>query len=245
VTLAGVGFLVMAFIQLIKDLTPARQRYQRFRLRQYLIKGYEAVEEHAPSKDDLQSVTSDIVDLAAAGDAGALFSLPVEKLAGQLAVAMRSALEYPSDRAILLKIMARHATEDVDVVVKAGRTPRPESEKTENGQPKGEEPWMAFEYADDPGVIEARTRVSDEIQRSLDGLQILFAHKWQLLLKILSVAFGGAFILVSLLFFMPHNIWGDFRWVVWLVLAVIGGFLAPVAHDLMAALQSVRRLGRE
>ncbi|MBN2565259.1 MAG: hypothetical protein JXB46_06075 [Candidatus Eisenbacteria bacterium] len=239
VTLAGIGLLVMAFIQLLKDLLPTREAFQRIVFRRYFRSAIDEMIEmnlELPTAEERTDPAVRLARLATAGSVGALFSLPVEKFAGQLNVAMQTVMENPSEHSMWIRILARYGdSRDVEKVISAGRTLRSEVSDAKPGQV----------FADDREVIEARSRVTNEIQRSLDRIQVLFSHQWQRFLKWVSFILGFCIILFGVRHYVPGAFHGANGWLIWLVIAAVGGFLAPVARDLMAALQSVRRLGRE
>jgi len=236
VTLAGIGLLVMAVIQLLKDLAPMREIFQRIVFSRYLADAYREMGLPEPSRSDRRGEIVDLARLATAGSVGALFSLPVEKFAGQLNVAMQTVMENPARHASWVRIMARHCdSEDVGNVIDAGRTLSRDVAERGEGQV----------FADDSSVIDARSRITNEIQRSIDRIQLLMSHKWQRLLKWVSFVLGFCIIFFGVHHFVPGAFKGAQGGAIWFLIAAIGGFLAPVARDLMAALQSVRRLGRE
>ena len=92
--------------------------------------------------------------------------------------------------------------------------------------------------ADTKQYLEARTRVGHRIQRNLDAVQIALGSRWQfwmqstavilsiLVLEAAVVAVGGATNLSALLLAVP--------------VGILGGYLAPVVRDLVAALQTLR-----
>lgn len=236
VTLAGIGLLVMAVIQLLKDLAPTREIFQRVVFSRYLADAYQEMKLPVPSRAARRAEIEDLANLATAGSVGALFSLPVEKFAGQLNVAMQTVMENPKRHAGWIRIMALHCDPaDVEKVVLAGRTLERDVEERGEGQ---------F-FADDSDVVDARARIANEIQRSLDRIQLLLSHKWQRFLKWVSFVLGFCVIFFGVHHFVPGAFRGVQGGLIWFLIAAVGGFLAPVARDLMAALQSVRRLGRE
>ena len=230
VTLAGVGVLVMAIIQLLKDLLPTRRWCQRAWFRRYMKR---AASEAAIAARDNSRASSmladhggllrDLVSLAAAGDADALFGLPIEKLTGQLNAAAQSILDNPSEHEGLFRIFTKDARdEDVNLVLRAAQ---------------GE---LSSDSAATKAVVEARSRLFNHIQRVLDAIQISMGDRWTRMLKWVSFVLGFVVILTTVHAFVPGAIQGVRGWIIWLLLSALGGFVAPVARDLVAALQNIR-----
>jgi hypothetical protein len=231
---AGVGILVMALIQLLKDLLPTRRwwqvgwfgRYFRRAGRDLLtaLKAQGGDADEALVRELGRGVDGpyrDLVGLAAAGDRDALFSLPIEKFTGQLAAAAQSALDNPRSHKTLLWLLAKDAApEDLRAI-------------TEHPAPGGTEDEVR-------ALVEARSRVHGQIQRRLDAIQISMGGSWTRFLKWMSFGLGYVLILTSVWKFVPGAIQGPRGWLLWSVLSAVGGFLAPVARDLVAALESFR-----
>lgn len=225
-TLAGVGILVMAIIQLLKDLIPTRRWLQRVWFRKYIERT--SVSARRPTGkpdvsariDDTSGLVTSLVALAAAGDSDALFGLPIEKLTGQLSAAAQSVLDDPVTHEALLRVLAAHATEsDLEEVL------RPDEPSDQKALKR---------------LVDARSRVFAQIQRQLDAVQLSMGHRWTTLLKRLSVGLGAAFIFLSVWRFVPAALSTFHGVLIWALLALVGGFVAPVARDLVAALQSIR-----
>lgn len=225
VALVGVGIVTMAILQLLKDLLPTRRWFQRWWLRRFWL--YRNADEHEISREHADEALTKLVILATAGDDKALFNLPVEQLIGQLNAAVQSLLDRPGDPeyANLLHIIAPYAGEDV----KALLGPRPKT--------KGK----LTHYVD------SRNRVAQQVQRSLDALQIAMGYRWTWLLRFLSVFVSAVIIYTSLRVYGGDKFWGEAglaNILYAVVVSILGGFLAPVARDLFAAIQSLRGRAR-
>jgi hypothetical protein len=84
--------------------------------------------------------------------------------------------------------------------------------------------------------------VTHQVQRSLDGLMISAGFRWKLCLQIASIVLSALTVWVGLLLFVREPIEVFVRHLpVYVVISVLGGFLAPVARDLVAALQQLRK----
>lgn len=224
--LAGVGLATMAVLQVIKDLTPARRWIQQLLFEKWVRR---RAEETGQNPED---ALRDLVDLATAGESGCLYELAIEQLAGQVNAATQVVLDYPTQHEALLRILAYGASEE-DLRSLFGPPPR----RRTGEMPEPERQALTT-------FVDARNRVTHQIQRSLDALQITIGSRWKWLLQLCSIIFSGFFIFVALALFAPGSVATPRRMLFGLVVAILGGFLAPVARDLVAALQGLRTRAR-
>lgn len=240
VALGGVGLLTMSFLQVVKDLTPARRWFQRWWLEGWVRERVATLDsrqiaqifgaEPAPPLAEAAALAlRDLYGLATGGDARALYDLPVEQLAAQVNSAVQVVLDYPRRHAWTLIVLGRDASPD-DLRMLVGTDP---GELRRRGDLAREEQQRLTEFVD------ARNRVTHQIQRTLDGIQIVMGNRWKWLLQVSAVVLSGAFIFGALTLFNPEGTWR--RHVpLSLLIAILGGFVAPFARDLVAALQSLR-----
>ena len=105
---------------------------------------------------------------------------------------------------------------------------------------RGPRPPLSDE--DKKALLDARNRVTHQVQRSLDGLMIAVGFRWKFWLQIASFVVSALIVWTGLLLFVPEPIEVLARHLpLYAALAVLGGFLAPVARDLVAALQQIRK----
>lgn len=220
--LVGVGIVTMALLQLLKDLLPTRRWFQRWWLQRFWF--YRHADTLAISRDRADAAMQKMVDLATAGNANALFDLPVEQLNGQLNAAAQAMLDRPARHEDLLRIFAHRADpKDVAVVLK--------------GRPAAKAALAKY--------VESRNSVAQQIQRSLDAIQIAMGHRWQWLLQGASVVVSAAIIALALtLYGGGAAFWRSEHVGYALIIAILGGFVAPVARDLVAAVQNLRARAR-
>ncbi len=218
VALVGVGIVTMALLQLLKDLLPTRRWFQRWWLTRFWLQAHAAALGLGPPA--AEEARRRLVDLATAGDEQALFSLPVEQLAGQLNAATQAVLDRPKEHAVLVRLLARRADpDDVELILRKRPT----------------EPAALARF------LEARNRVAQQIQRSLDAVQISMGYRWQWILQGLSVVLSAAIIFAGLTVYGGGlQFWRTDRIAYAFFVSVLGGFVAPVARDLVAAIQSLR-----
>jgi hypothetical protein len=89
--------------------------------------------------------------------------------------------------------------------------------------------------------VDARTRITHQFQRAVDGFQIRTSFRWKWWLQLLSLALSGALTAFAMALSLPtgrHTL--GTAGAIGLG-ALLSGFLAPVARDLTAAIQRLRR----
>jgi hypothetical protein len=224
-TLAGVGVVTMAVIQTLKDMLPLRRWFQAAWISRWL----ERRAAKAGSGVSAARAEADLVRLATGGDRNALYDLAIEQVAAQMNAAAPIVLDYPWDHADLLHCLAADANaEDLDHLL-AWRPPL--------GAPR---PQVSPEER--AALVDARNRVTHQVQRSLDGLQISAGFQWKFYLQVASIALSAVLVWIGLILFAQGSIEVFVRHLpLYVLTAVLGGFLAPVARDLVAALQQLRR----
>lgn len=214
--LAAAGSMAMAILQIIKEITPIRQWFHRAKLLGWIR-----------VRQGDETVLDGLVELATGGDAKAFFDLAAEQLVGQINAASQIAVDYPHQHERLLRVLAAGASEaDFDMVIgNGGKVPADSS--------------IAADFHD------ARNRIGHRIQRNLDGLQISVSARWRWWMQTVSIVITAALIQVALVAALQRNNieYGWFSWTMLLslLLGIAGGYLAPIARDLVAALQNMRK----
>jgi hypothetical protein len=228
--LAIAGTLSMAILQVIKELTPVRGIYQR----RWLERRFKERAErfgvdagHARANDAIKPylpidgarAQSLLVELATGGEANAFYDLAIEQMVAQMNAAAQIALEYPRLYFQLLAVLSQGAAmEDVARVVLA--------DAAAGGEGK-------------PTPLDARNRVGHRIQRNLDGIQIALGSRWRLWMQLVAISLTILFVEVAIL----TNVKGYSvaTLLMGIILGIVGGYLAPVTRDVVAALQSLRK----
>jgi hypothetical protein len=215
--MAAVGVLSMAIIQTLKDMLPLRNWFQQRYLLDWLTRKAGEAEGNSVPRPDVGIALRDLVRLATAGDGKALYDLQIEQMCGQMNAAMQVVLDYPAEHSDLLRCMAALARpSDIEELLKAGQR-----QKT-------------------PEQVDARTRVMHQVQRAIDAFQITAAYRWKLYLQIASFALSFAFTVAGLTLYGGTAAYTTHNALVVVAVGIVGGFLAPVARDLVAALQRLR-----
>lgn len=220
-SVAAVGVLTMAIIQTAKDLFPIRQKYQRCRVRRWLS------EKNAVSAGEAEE---DLVRMATDGDRKALYDLPVEQLCGQISAASQLLMDNPSGHENLFRAVASSAApQDIQLLLSP-----PDVVREPRNELKGEDLELYDSYVD------ARNRMAHQIQRAIDGLQIAIGFRWKFYLQFTSIVLSAVIAGFAVWLFSGLQGAGTKLGATFAV-AILGGFLAPVARDLVASLQQLRK----
>jgi hypothetical protein len=221
ISMAAVGVLSMAAIQVLKEILPARRWFQQRFVRRWLAERSGGAGEDAAERD--------LVRLAASGDRLSFYDLPLEQLCGQMNAAAPLVLDFPARYEGLFRALAHEADPaDVDLLLRPPVFPRGAREALPQDQ-----------YDALNRFADARNRVTHHVQRSIDALQIAAGGMWRRRMQMLSfvVSFGITFL----------GLWGfhggafEHDLGPALLTAIVGGFVAPVARDLVASVQRLRR----
>jgi hypothetical protein len=234
--LSAVGLVTMAFLQTVKDAFPVRRLFQRFWVRRWFVAQMEkthrlGVISAASGPTELPGLPpeEDLLLLATGEDADAFYDLPIEQLCAQMNAAAAIVLDYPWRHERLLHALSAGASPPDIAALMAARpiAEKPRSEQTDEDRRRLSD------------TVDPRGRVGHQIQRNIDALQIAAGFRWKLVLQVISIALSGALVVVALWVFgtPPElaNLW------LYVLAAVLSGFLAPVARDLVAALQQLRK----
>jgi hypothetical protein len=238
--MAGVGTLSMALIQAIKDMFPVRRLYQRWWMQRHLRQLAAVCAKNGlfvPSVPDESSESArtksqavdpeiaeqQLIDLATAGQAAALYDLQIEQLSGQITAASQIAIDYPHRYAHLVLCLGAGAdTKDFVRIFQ---------ESPQYGERSSEETAI---------FVDARNRIAHQVQRATDAIQIACGFQWKWLLQLCAILLSGLLALWAYVWADPTHP-ASARLFVFATAGILGGFLAPVARDLVAALQSLRK----
>ena len=222
--LAAVGVIAMALVELLKAVFFLRFVYHNLRFRYWLNNQCKKFATKFPDDPapDADTALKQLVELATGGDAMSLFNLKADRFAGQLNAAVQVMLAYPDGYSHPIKAMAVAASKsDLDIFLS------PQASDADQEAKRA--------YSD------SRTRISNIIQRNLDALQIKFSGLWELLMQFGAIVISFILILIVLQFPTKNPaltaLGSHFSWVVF---AVIGGMIAPVASNLVSALKRAK-----
>jgi hypothetical protein len=239
--MAGVGTLSMALIQAIKDMFPVRRLYQRGWMQKHL-RELAAVcaknglfipsvpEESASTGSRTRSEPVDptiaerqLIELATAGQRDAFYDLQIDQLCGQITAASQIAIDYPHRYAHLVLCLGAHAdSKDFARVFQ---------ESPQYGERSQSETAI---------FVDARNRIAHQVQRATDAIQIACGFQWKWVMQLCAIVLSGMIALWAYLYANPARPAASSAFV-FVSAGILGGFLAPVARDLVAALQSLRK----
>jgi hypothetical protein len=254
---AAVGALTMAIIQTIKELTPARAWFHRREMKRWLAAGEETRTQisgaaggkrarrtggaadagvdrlmlsnpfsgEASETSGAELCRRQLIMLATAGNAAALYALEIEKLAGQLNAAAALVADNPRKYPDLLRCLARHADKsDVEHLVE-NDPPEPDAKSDKQHRE------AVNRYLD------RKVRVTHHIQRNIDGFQIATHYRWSWVLQLCSFGLSFVIAMVAVAYSVGRNVLDPATFWSSLPLALVAGFLAPIARDLVAIIR--------
>jgi hypothetical protein len=228
--LAIAGTIAMAFLQLLKDLTPIRRWYQNYWLTSWFKErakmfNSEAKKIHEKAKNivpvDAAKAQSTLTDLATGGEEKAFYDLEIQQVVAQMNAAAQIALEYPHLHFPLLAILSQGAS--IDDVYEVLESTGSQTTKQLN-----------------QAALDARNRVGHRIQRNLDGIQIACGSRWKYCMQAVSIVLTVLFVEIAIFTTVAQDERSAALFV-GLFLGLAGGYLAPVTRDVVAALQNLRK----
>ena len=234
--LVGLGTLTMAVLQTIKDTTPLRRWFQERQMSKWLKEHASVASKNLYVKVNIAAAERQLLVLATDGDARAFYDLEIEKLCGQWAAANQIIIDYPALYPDLAaSVAARALKSDFDKLF-ARDLPDPLPPNVEARLDIEEQKRRSTGRQE---FLDARSRVLHQIQRSVDSFQIDTAFRWKWQLQIAS--FGLSFLIAMIAMLIKSN-WSmhELHLAMAIISAAIAGFLAPVARDLLAAIQKLR-----
>lgn len=245
--LIGIAALSMAIIQTAKNMFRLRYWFQRAHVESWLAG--RAASAPAPQTAGAAQLTADpvpakehLLRLAASGDAHALYSLPIEQLCGQINASTQILLDYPKLHWSLLNTLASKAHgEDLDTIRTTDQEKLKEFSRTTPAESaQFRDPAYAANRKQLADYVEARNRISHQIQRSVDSLQISVSLRWKFWMQLASILIS-AFLGFIALVIVGHPLNTPSAATFILLSAVFSGLIASSARDLLAALERIRK----
>jgi hypothetical protein len=228
---AGLGTLTMAFLQVIKETTPLRAWFHRWEMTRWLAAQAIIVSDSLKSSVYEREAEKELLLLATDGDESAFYGLELEKLCGQWNAGLRIVMDFPEMYTSLFYCTAARArSQDLKALIE---------QKLPEALPPHEEVTLdegkqRHRMVVRKNFVDARNRVTHQMQRAVDSFQITTAFRWKWSLQMASFAISFVFA------YLAVKVYGQGASGVTLWSALIAGFIAPVARDLLAALQKLR-----
>jgi hypothetical protein len=165
------------------------------------------------------ALEDDLLRIAAARNDRALYDAELEDVCVQLSAATQMLVDYPGEAPDLLRRIAQAAkAEDLDLIIKAN-----------GAQPDNPHARQR--------LFDARNRVRALTHRAVEIFKLSTAADWRRYLQIAALVLSVLIALLALI--LSGGLRERPATVIWM--ALIAGFLAPVARDLLAAVQQLRR----
>lgn len=225
---AGIGTASMAILQTARNLLPLRMWFQRAHFRTWInkVSGTAPKEFRGASKTCAEA---DLINLASGGDEQAFYSQPIDDLCTDIKGIASIVLDYPAEHRLLLYCLASGAEQDdIDKLIDPPPTEVFQKLPHQHSQ---EEKLQLKAFA------AAKTRVGTQIRCTVDALQVSIAFRWKRVFQAASVVLSAVL--------GPVALWlGDYRgglnnYAVACIFAVLSGVLAPVARDLVSAIEKM------
>lgn len=228
---SSLGALTMAILQVVKDITPTRRLFQRSRMRQFLQEHAELAKQNFGFDACWCKAEDQLIRLATDGDLKAFYGLEIEKLCGQWNATLQIVIDYPAVSMDLLACLSARSAPDDFRMISTIDKPRQLLPHEEVKLPTPEQ-QSRLEHRQ--SFMDARTRVSHQIQRAIDSFQISTSFRWKWGFQMASYVVSFALAVIALR--LAVNVTTSEA----LLSAAIAGFLAPVARDILAAIQKLR-----
>jgi hypothetical protein len=232
IPLAAIGTISMAFLQTLKNVLPLRKWYQQRHFYSWIDRVAAGIPECLTVRPDgapiaLVDPKLDLVNLAASGDAAALYNLASDELFTQIRGVTPVILDYPQKHELLLYCFVSQAS--VDDIKEVLNPPDPEV------LAKLPHAHTEAEKAQIKAFVAAKTRLGAQMRCTIDALKASMDFRWKRYLQLASLllsAFLGVIVL-----HMNDQAGAYPSIAATIIFAVISGFLAPVARDLVSTIE--------
>jgi hypothetical protein len=231
VPLAAIGTVSMALLQTAKNVFPLRSWFQRGRLRRWLLATVKDSSRSTGADVCASKAETDLISLATSGDENAFYNLPIEDLCSQVRNAVPVILDYPTLHVDLFYCLASEASAaDIRRLLEP---PPPETFLKRGDQSSDDEKHAIREYA------AAKTRLAAQVRCSIDAIQTSIGFRWKYFLQLASLVLSAIIGVIALrLGAGPDHAYPTVGATI--MIGLLSGFLAPVARDLVAAIEKWR-----
>jgi hypothetical protein len=231
IAVSGLGTLSMALIEAVKDITPVCRWYQRFQMVLWLWIHAKVAVKNFGLPTNFWVAEKQLVLLATDGDQRSFYNLDIDKLCGQWNAAIQIVLDSPELYPDLFQCVAARARKSDFMKVRGREFPGPLPPDVEAKLPleKQEERLnLRLKFS------VARTHVTHQIQRAIDSFQINTAFRWKWIMQLSSY-----FVSIGLGEYAISNYAGVKVTTNGFFAALMAGFLAPVANNLLRVIQNL------
>ena len=223
VFLASVGTIVMALLEVVKNIFSLRQSFNQRHLDKWL-------------KGD-SSLRTEFIMLTTGGyeNEDAFFDQPVEKMMGQIQSAANLSLDFPVEYPHLYSFLV-NVTTNATVVTS-------DHDLWKNFAVKNSSKTASLMTNDkSSNAAKARARLGNLVARKLDAFQNETQYAWANANQRISVIISSVLIFL-ILFFSGYTKDLTFGWLLIGVIAIAGGITAPFAKDIVSGLTQFGKNG--
>jgi hypothetical protein len=238
IPLAGIGAVSMALLQTAKNVFPLRRWFQQHFIEKWLDRLIQSVPQRLKPfcPGDAEK---DLIQLAGGGDRAAFYDMDIDQLCAQITAVSGVILDYPQSHGLLLYCLVSQANvADIELLLNA---PLPEViAKLPHEHTHGEKEHLRQFAA-------AKARLATQLRSNVATLQITVGYRWKRWLQLAAMSVSAllgvfALFLGEGLGIYPMGKDAGAYWEIFGILAtaVLSGVLAPVARDLVAAIEQWR-----
>jgi hypothetical protein len=221
VPLAAIGTISMALLQTANNILPLRRHFQETRIATWLL---------GRNCKAAAKAEADLIALVTSGDCDAFYNSEIDQVCGQIKNALTVVLDYPELHKELIACLA--STAEVEDLKNLFHPPNADIFLKAAHQSTAEERHAIRQYAI------AKTRIGAEMRSAVDAIQSSIAFRWKRRLQIISLVLSAIVGIFALNFGarpgLAPSLGGS------IVIGLLSGFLAPVARDLVAAIENWR-----
>lgn len=235
VAISGLGTLSMALIEAAKEITPICRWYQRFEMLVWIWRHAKVAQQRLGVTTDRRCAEGQLVLLATDGDERSFYNLEIEKLCGQWNAAIQIVLDSPSLYPDLFQCVAANSRRSDFVTVRNQQCPEPLPPDIEADLPQVDRKERFDRRRD---FLDAQLHVTHQIQRAIDAFQINTTFRWKWIMQLSSYFVSICLAEYAIIHYNSKvNVTTNVAFA-----GLLAGFLAPVANDVLSAIQKLRKL---
>jgi hypothetical protein len=215
--LVGLSVLTMAIIQVGKNLFFLRYWFNRRHMMSWLEERAHQAKTNHHRNCSATNAEKKLLHIATGGDTRAFYDTEIDDLCRQWVSAAQFLVDYPAQSPDLFDVLVADAHQgDVKIACEAiTHELTTEQRRT---------------------LIDAKNRLRALVQRSIEAFRLATSSRWQ---RELQTASFITSILLALVALLQSDQLRQHKFIV-TVVALLAGFLAPVARDIVAALERLR-----
>jgi hypothetical protein len=233
IAVSGLGMLSMALIEAAKQITPICRWYQRFQMLRWIWIHAKIALENLGLETNWKLAEGQLILLATDGDQRSFYNLEIEKLCGQWNAAIQIVLDSPKLYPDLFQCVAARSRKSDFFKVRDQELPDALPPDVEAKLPLAEQ---KARFDRRQSFANSRMRVTHHIQRAIDAFQINTTFRWSWILQ-----FSSYFVSAGLADYAINHYSGLRVTTNTVFAAMLAGFLAPVANNLLSTIQKLAK----